>query len=259
MPSRYFAFGCSYVDSRWGTVADLIGANFDEFYNAGRPGSCNTHSLDRFIELDKIHHFSPDTDFITIGVTGFYRFSTVDSENHVWLTPGDFVGGENYSHENIKLIRKIDNVNWAVYRSWVALNALSTILKTRNIKHVIYPSIDNLLFLSDYPTTAGSKQKVHEILALCDIKESIDEFIMENFTKRGVDYDDGSSDDHPTQLQHYDYLKKYFPQYNTDKTKAQYDYLESIFTRTSMNTQTLNMMKYFKNTHRKHLGQLWVP
>jgi len=258
MPSRYFAFGCSYVDSRWGTVADLIGANFDEYYNAGRAGSCNTHTLERFIELDNIHHFS-STDFITIGVTGFYRFSIVDIENHVWLTPGDNIGFDNYSHEKIKLIRQIDNVNWAVYRSWTAINALSKILKSRNIKHIIYPSMDNLLFLTDHPTTDNSKRKVHEILELCDIQESLDEFITENYTKRGIDYDDGSSDDHPTQTQHYDYLKKHFPEYDTDKTKKQFEYLESIFTKTSMNTQTLNMTKYFKNTHRKHLGSLWTP
>lgn len=266
MVSRYFAFGCSYVNSRWGTVADLIGANFDEYRNLGNAGSCNTLICSRLVEADNIFHFNPETDFITVGITGFGRFSYVDKDENLWITPGDILiynrdnpPSPTYPPKTKLLATEIDSYSYAVYRTWTSIKIISTLLKSKNIKHVIYPSIDNILYLTDYNLPNHTIKKVQEIFDLCDIKESLDEFIINNYNRRGIKYRDGSEDSHPTQQQHYDYLKKHFNQFDTNKTQHQFSYLESIFDYDSINTQTINMMKLFKNTHIIKDYNLWTP
>ena len=266
MSTRYFAFGCSYVNSRWGTVADFIGANFDEYRNLGNAGSCNTFSCNRLIEADNIFNFNSETDFVTVGVTGFGRLSYVDKDENLWITPGDILiynkdnpPNPNYPEKTKLLALHIDSYSYAVYRTWVSIKTISTVLKSKNIKHIIYPSIDNILYLTDYDLPNHTLKKVEEIFDMCDIKESIDEFIINNYPSRGIKYNDGSSDSHPTQLQHYEYLKKHFQNFNTEKTLKQYQYLESIFDYNSINTQTINMMKLFKNTHIIQDCNIWKP
>ena len=262
MKSRYFAFGCSYVASRWGTIADLIGANFDEFYNLGTSGSCNTYNCSRFLEADKIYNFNPETDFITFGVTGYARFSIPDKENKVWLTPGDtlFLDKDAIRPQKTLLFaRNLDNFDWAVYRSWCAVKTISEICKSKNLKHVIYPSIDNLLFLTDYDLPAHTIELVKDILDMCDIKESVDEFIILNKNRRGVQYKDGNSDCHPTQLNYYNYLKKHLKQFDTTKTLERYNYLESIFDYDSINTQALNFYKLYTPKYTIRDYKLWEP
>ena len=266
MKSRYFAFGCSYVDSRWGTVADLIGANFDDYYNFGNAGCCNTFILNRLIEADNLLKFNSTTDFITVGVTGIGRFSFVDKDEKIWITAGDHLiynknnpPNPNYP-EKLKLLAfMIDDYSYAVYRSWVAIQTISTVLQAKNIKHIIYPSLDNLLYLTDYDLPKHTIAKVEEILKLCHIKESLDEFVLNNYPTRGIKYEDGNSDSHPTQIQHYDYLKKYFKEFDTEKTLHRYNYLENIFDYKSINTQGLNFYKSFINKHRNKNYKIWVP
>lgn len=262
MKSRYFAFGCSYVASRWGTIADLIGANFDEFYNLGNAGSCNTLNCSRFLEADNIYNFNPETDFITFGVTGYARFSIADKENKLWLTPGDtlFLDKNAVRHPKVlNFANNLDSFDWAVYRSWCAIKTISQICKSKNLNHIIYPSIDNLLFLTDYNLPDHTINLVKDIIDMCNIKESLDEFIILNYPQRGIKYKDGNSDSHPTQLQHYDYLKKYFSQFDTIKTLERYNYLESIFDYDSINTQALNFYKLYLNQYKVRNYRLWEP
>lgn len=265
MKSRYFAFGCSYVDSRWGTVADLIGANFDEFYNLGNPGGCNTLMANRLIEIDDIFKLNSETDFVTIGVTGIGRFSFVDKNDRIWMTPGDVFHDNPEPFSNLKtdtlkfVAKQLLSRDYVVYNSWVAIKTISTILKSKNIRHKIYPSIDNLLFITDYDLPTHTVEKVKDMLNTCDIKESVDEFGIYNDFVRGVKYKDGNSDSHPTQLQHYEYLKKHFKEFDTEKTLERYNFLESIFDYDSINTQALNFYKLYINNYRNKNYELWTP
>ena len=61
MTSRCFAFGCSITKHYWGTWADLIGSNFDEYYNFGKGGSSNTFIMNRFLGADAEINFNPET------------------------------------------------------------------------------------------------------------------------------------------------------------------------------------------------------
>ena len=264
MATRYFAFGCSYVDSRWGTLADLISANFDEYYNFGNAGGCNTLSCNRLIEADYLYNLNSETDYVTVGVTGIGRFSYVDKDENLWITPGDILHNmpepNNLKTEKMKfLAHKFYSHNYAAYLSWVAIKTISTLLKAKNIKHKIYPSIDNLLYITDHNLPAHTLEKVKDILNMCDIKESVDEYLLTRYQgNRGVKYDDGCEDTHPSQKQYYEYLQAYFPEFDNEKTKNRLEYLEKIFDKSSMNSQTLHFMKFVKSTRSGRKG-LWMP
>ncbi len=171
MITRYFAFGCSYVNSRWATIADLIGANFDEYYNIGNAGGCNTLSCSRFLEIDNIFKFNSETDFITVGVTGYARFSIADKDEKVWITCGDTLHIPNEGHpEKAKLFaRNLDSLQWSVYRSWCAIKTMHDLLISKNIKHVIYPSIDMLMFQKEFKYNQRTIEMAEEIINMCSI------------------------------------------------------------------------------------------
>lgn len=260
MATRYFAFGCSYVDSRWGTIADLIGANFDEYYNLARAGSCNTFSCNRLIEVDNVYKLNSDTDYVTIGVTGIGRFSFIDNDH--WSIPGDIFHTipppNNLTNEKLVfLAKKFDSYDYAAYRSWIAIKTISTILQAKKIKHTIYPSIDNLLFITDHNLSKPNLDKVKDLLEMCHVKHSVDEFVLENYTSSGIRYNDGSSDTHPSQAQNYAYLKKYFSEFDTKKTQDRFEFLESIFDMSNIDVQSDKMIIFSKNVHRK-VPDVWL-
>lgn len=266
MKTRYFAFGCSYVKSRWGTIADLIGANFDEFYNYGASGGCNYRSHINLLQVDKFYKLNKDTDFVTIGVTGFARFSFIDEENKTWISAGDILPpdpkisldewGPTHNPRVKAFAKNVESYTFAVYRSWVAILSMVNFLESKQIKYKIYPSIDNSLFLSDYKLSPNTRNKVQEISDLMPVKQSIDEFIAINNWDRGVKYLDGNQDTHPQQKTYYNYLKTYFPEFDNEKTKSRFDFLESIFTFDSMNTQTVDFSNKFVRHYRKE-QRIW--
>jgi len=264
MTTRYFSFGCSYVNSRWGTIADLIGSNFDEYYNYGSPGGCNSLSHLRLLLADKNYNFNKDTDYVTVGVTGFCRFSFIDfinEGNGSWILAGDILPydpkisldewGPTHNIKAKVFAKNIESYTFGVYRSWVALLSIIAYLQNKQIKYKIYPSIDNSLFLHDYNFSSHTRNKVKEIFNIISVKQSIDEFISENNWIRGIEYLDNLKDTHPSQLQYYKYLQKHFPEFDNEKTKSRFDFLESIFTYESMNLQTINFSNKFVRYFRK--------
>ena len=72
---RFFAFGCSFTKYKWPTWADILGTKFEEYYNFGRGGACNTYIMNKFIEADTKYKFNWETDYIVIMFTNFNRFS----------------------------------------------------------------------------------------------------------------------------------------------------------------------------------------
>lgn len=227
MHTRYFAFGCSFVDYQWPTIADYIGVNFDEYYNLGLPGACNTLSSSRLMEVDELYNLNPETDFVTVGITGYGRFSIgfdyTKEGDRAWLTAGDTLvkASPNHPYKTKLFAKQLDNYDWACYRSWVAIKTMHTVLKAKQIKHVIYSSIDNLRWGLDYKVTSEVKNYLNLIDNYLGIEQSLDEFSSR---------EQGFIIDHPTPRQHYLYLQKYFPTFDTEVTKSAFKFFNSLFT-----------------------------
>lgn len=265
MASRYFAFGCSYVFCRWGTVADLISANFDEYHNLANQGGCNMLSYSRLLEIDKLYKLNSETDYVTIGVTGFGRFSLVDEKNHVWITQGDILpfwkeqDVETWSpghHPKARLFAKeLFSYSWGVYQSWIAIKSIKNFLTSKNIKHKIYPSIDNRLFITEYDLSFQTLELIDDIYKIYDTMETLDDFCIGNTP---VLFGDGVSDNHPTQKNHYEYLKNNFPEFDTEKTQKRFELLESLFDISDSKRQFFDFAMKFQKVYMEP-RRIWNP
>jgi len=247
---RCFAFGCSYTSWIYPTFGDLIGVNFEEYYNFGRSGCDNNYILNRLIEANQLFKFDPDTDFILIGITSVGRFSHWDN-NDDWICAGD-VFSLSDQFKTAKFAKTIYNSIWAGYRSTLAILNIRDVLKSYGVKHIVYPTVDNVDYLAGnyqygvvtrnefVPILTEQFNKAYETLT---ISTSIDEIRKEAKQEKIKFIDDPSwNDDHPTTKTHYYYLKKYFSMYDTEKTRE----IVNLFS--SQTYQNMNELKdHFKN------------
>ena len=124
--NRCFAFGCSFTGHITGTWADYLGANFNEYYNFGRGGACNTYILNKFIEADTLYNFNSKDDYIVIMFTSFSRFSFYNK--YGWNCSGSVFRNPAHSKE---FVNEMWTEDQGIYNSWIAIN---TIKKNINIK-----------------------------------------------------------------------------------------------------------------------------
>ena len=252
MKKRFFAFGCSYTNYSYATWADFVGSNFDEYHNYGRGGASNTYIMERVVEFNELYKFNTETDFVIVMLSGFGRFSYYNKD---WVTNGDLYS-YYYNTKDAKIKGFIDHMwseNWAIHMSWIAAKTIKQTLK--NIPHKIAMSIDNRHYLE----TDGSKwgkeqvisetsiQKAKDIYDLLDYKESLDEYMMKNYTNN--DYyiwkeENNRRDGHPTQKMHFDFAKDKFPEYITEKSQNFLNYVEEIFTGSTQHKQANNFNLY---------------
>ena len=221
MKKRFFAFGCSYTN--WHahyTWADLVAANFEEYYNFGQGGACNTYIMNVFLEANETYKFNSETDLVMVAFSGFERISHLEKDNtesyhwRTWGTP------DKVDHQK--------SLVWSAYNSWVSVKTIKTILTDKNIDHKLFMAIDNSPYLYDsHPLELETRlvnpngfdayipNKIKDLFNQMDCGISIDEhrYILEK--QKGYEVDIMS---HPNLNVHYDYLKQYFPEYITDKT-----------------------------------------
>lgn len=230
---RCFAFGCSYTQYIWPTVADLIGCNFDEYYNFGKAGADNTYALNRLIDTHATFTLNPKTDLVLFGVTGHGRFSYWD-ENNDWVGEGEYNFSENQPDKFLS--RSKYNPVWSVYRSINAIRNFKYLLSAWKIPHILFPAIDNAPFCLEDVYKKDRKdfsqrcmESSEDILNLLDVKTSMDEYMMDTkqFHTKTYFRKENRIETHPTPKIHHEYLIKFFPKFDTERVKnivKEFDY-----------------------------------
>jgi hypothetical protein len=227
--SRFFAFGCSYTSwSHNPTWADFIGINYDKYYNFGKPGASNIFIMQKLIEADEVYNFNIDTDYIIVALTGFGRFTyleTPDIGGYDWMTHGDILFPNEGHPTKAKLIRnEIYNWPWAAYDSWIATTIIKKLLTLKGIEHKIIMALDNSHYIDDaYTLGLGHKfenighivPKIKNIYNMLDIKEPIAVYRKNNKETLYLDDDEAN---HPKGQIYYDYCLKYMPELLSDKS-----------------------------------------
>jgi hypothetical protein len=240
MIRRCFSFGCSFVRWHWPSWADLIGVNYDEYYNFGNPGVSNSTIMNRFIEVDSKFNFQSNTDLILISASGFGRFNFLReiNGNKSWFACGEL---EKYSTHDGKMDSNLLDIleflktkfwkkSFGVYYSWIALNSMKKLLTSRNIEHKIIMGLDNRHYISDSDLldTVNEQSMIEEIYNLLDVKESLQEFFINNkFKKYGID-------DHPTPETNLKFIEKYFPELVSNQSKEMCEYSRKNFMDTNL-------------------------
>jgi hypothetical protein len=223
---RCFAFGCSFTKYMWPTTADFVGLYFDEFYNFGLAGSCNSYIMYKLYEIDKIYNFNKETDVILIGTTGIARHSfltnNLDYEGiNSWKTSGDIIPINSHHEKDIKTFSNtLFNLNHAIYSSYMAINYMKVFLENKEIKFFVYPAVNSDFYLDlakELDISNRSKNLYSDWKLSHDIGESIDSFFMTD--DRIIIFETGEKDSHPPIIAYYKYTEKYFPEFVNDKTR----------------------------------------
>ena len=256
MKTRCFAFGCSFTHYWiWPTWADMAGVNFDEFYNCGMSGASNFMMLRRFLEADHHMKFCAETDHVLIGLTSFGRYSFLREVNgqKFWVCRGgpdnwpgsikDPLASDTALYLNMDFIRKnIWKIKYGIYDTWQMITSIKRLLTLSGVNHTIAMTLDNTHFLEQFPYQLDQKEldMAREIYELVDIKDSLQDFKK--------DFPSYFNDQHPVPEAHYAYLKKYLPQFDTDKTLNFYNEIINNFYSNNFDeqcTQTSIVLKNF--------------
>lgn len=266
MNSRFFAFGCSYTKWIWPTWADFIGINFSEYYNCGRGGASNSYIMQKLIEVDHQYKFNPETDFVTIMITGVNRFSFYHESE--WRTFGDMSGysilnkppvagrkliDKPYFHELKSFVTDLWNPDWAVYNTWISVIAIKNFLVAKNIPHKLLLALETDHWV-EKPGLVGitdiiSNKKIAEVIQILDNRVPLSTLTRRDATK----FQDGTCDGHPTMSMHYDYVKKNFPEFVTETSDSFFQSMNEQFNPSSPDAQSkafeLSLVEY-KNIQR---------
>lgn len=270
MKSRLFAFGCSMTKYVYGTWADFLSANFDEYYNYGRSGSDMKLICNRFIEADNKFNFNSETDYVVVMLTGIGRFSFMKN-NHSLETHGDLVihAANNPSKTEVAWI--VDNIwseKWQVYNAWVNAHIIKKILELKKIKHKILLGLNYEWYLTNTKDLSNDDiLKVNDIIygvahdpsSLTTFFSDLDNTESKNKTQQFWK-NTNRYDGHPSQFVHYQYMKKMFPEFDTIESEKRFNYCEEIIIENSQNEQGNKfynefVQKYDKSYYFKPFGE----
>lgn len=227
MKKRYFAFGCSYTYFSWATYADLIGVNFEKFYNFGAPGASNRQIANKVFEVNEYYDLNPETDFVTIMTTGFNRFSWFNTKDRSWNSSGDLgtwrSPGQGPGIKSMTgFLENMWNDEWAVYESYLGLLSAKRFLEAKGIEHKILKGIPFNFFGSNSSKVREEFSKfIENMEQFYDFKETLHDLKIDIQGERGYIFgtgENGLCDGHPTIASHLAYIEKYLPDYYTEKT-----------------------------------------
>lgn len=203
---RFFAYGCSFTNYAWPTWADLIGENFDEYFNYGRPGAGNFYIFNSLMETDQYHKITKD-DLVIIQWSCSSREDRY--KDNKWLTQG---GVANY-YTPAEMIKFFDFRGYVI-KDAAVIKATKTFLDNTGCEYY---------FLSMVPLTTNNTYKdlfnadttdvgqlYKDVLDI--IKPSFEEVIGTTGSIRPVTVNNVTIlDCHPLPSEHYDYISKVLP------------------------------------------------
>ena len=253
MSKRFIAFGCSFTSYDWATWADIIGVNFDDYLNFGKPSGSNMDTMHRFITMHDKYKFNKD-DLIIVGITGFRRFSFFCKVQNQFRGFGDIKGYlENPDTTDYKTPLTHFYTNFysdrtSVYYNHIATLSLKRLLESLEIPHKFFMAINNLEFLDHQAYEVIHMAK--EIYNLCPSDKSLEEFKYK-FIKKEIRFDDGTCDGHPSIETHMAFVQQYFPEFDTEISRNFADKMIKSFKTSSRKNQQESFEAAMKLYHRQ--------
>lgn len=250
MNTRCFAFGCSFTHYPfWPTWADYIGLNHDEYYNCGHTGASNFMMLRRFIEVSCDINFRKQ-DTILVGLTAFGRYNwlTDYKDNQCWIArggPSNWIKEDQYLWNQMKFIKNnLWKEKYGIFDTWQMVKTIKKICSLTNASLIVIMALDNNLYRSNYDYLNNLEvDMVEEIYDMTSIDISLQEF--------SSNYESYFNDSHPSPDSHYDFMKRYFSNFQSKKADLFFQELKQNFDMTN------KMNQYFitKDLYKKYLPQ----
>jgi hypothetical protein len=175
---RFFAFGCSFTNSKHPTWADIVGRQYKTYQNWGQAGAGNSFIFYSLMECHKRNAITPD-DVVMI------MWSSIGREDRwvkgeQWITPGSIYNQTTYSEE---FVEKFADPTGYLIRDMAHLTAAKTILDSIGCEYKFFSivpfnvpddnifkifSIDNKITTLYADELATVKPSVYEAIFNCD-------------------------------------------------------------------------------------------
>ena len=226
MGRRIFVFGCSFSSWHWATLADYIALSFDRRIMLANPGVSNRFLVDRLVELIQSEEFNRAKDHIFFQTTGWGRFSFYDRARTTWTADGDLISADNRVHNQARIRadyqHRIFSPEQAVYDNYIALQTARMLLEAEKISHTLVVGLDFVELFDPalpYQFTQEIQSRVVELeKQYLGDRPSLYQFGVSSQGREGYNrqFQDGSQDGHPFPEDMWQYLIRYFREFESD-------------------------------------------
>jgi hypothetical protein len=204
MKGRLFTFGCSFTNYRWSTWADILSAEYQEFYNWAQSGAGNHYIFNSIVEANQRHNFTV-SDTVVVCWTNVMR---EDRYTDQWQTLGNVTTCPIY---NLDYVRDAVTERGCLIRDLAMIKAAMTLLKTKRGLIWKYISVCPLGNPHQFDNTASTNQDVLRLYQ--DVINNMLPSYQETIFKLGWR---SSGDPHPTPEEHLAYLDQVLPGWVTN-------------------------------------------
>jgi hypothetical protein len=244
--NRFFAFGCSFTNYKWGTWANILGADLDcEFYNLGKSGAGNTYISNMISQADSYFNFN-SKDLIIVCWTNISREDRwIDNS---WVTPGNIYSQPVYDHSFVE--NYANEIHFSL-RDFSYMHFVKNLLEHKGANFYFLQMCDIKKTLNQWETKSKIDKKIKRITNLYEdtlsyMTPSFYDVLwngdMKNKWKRDwKEIHPNYSDGHPTLFEHLRYLEKTIAPWISIKTKTAVrhlyndwkEYVQHEYTKTS--------------------------
>ena len=224
---RLFTFGCSLTYYMFPTWADLIGADYDEYYNMAWYGRGNQYIMHTVYEADSLKQFTPE-DTVMVMLTSFTRNDAyIDG---AWAHRGSIFNPENANIYTDEWVKNFWSPEQGLMNTWLAAKSIKTLLDLRGCKYEIMlglPSTIQGLEFFNKAITARDSTFVAGLESILTVKPSLREYCEHKYSQKEYYYfrEEKFYDVHPTTRMQADFIRDCLPQYNSPKLQQLADRL----------------------------------
>ena len=225
-PKRFFSFGCSFTNYCWLTWPDIIAFELGcDYYNFGRAGAGNSYITNMVCQVDQYFKFDKD-DLVIICWSGIQREDRYKRGR--WHTAGNVHSNDNtiWSEQFAKVIA--DDCHFLM-RDLANIKLVYNLLKDKTQFHFL--SMDTI------KKSMGLRIKRDNYINLIKLYMDVISYINPSFEEVLWNGNAGLrkpvhkhySDDHPTPLEHFTYLKNIFDYDFSDEVNKKINYFEKFY------------------------------
>lgn len=233
---RLFAFGCSFTDYAWATWANLLGREFENFYNYGKCGGGNLFMACSVAEAAIRRNISKDDTVMIMwsNVTREDRYTTQ------WICPGNIFTQNVYSDEFVK---KFITIRGCYIRDLAQIYLTEKLLENIGCKYEFMSMVDmNNHAQYSYEDSSTDAKDLLDLYkpTLDKFKPSVHNVIFNNDWNTRPIVQDNRIDNHPLPLEHLEYLQKVLPEYQCSEETIEFAKKQDAEIREKMTTNYYN-------------------
>ena len=213
---RFFAFGCSYTYYCYPTWADIVGTQFDEYYNQALFGAGNDFIAQMVYETDYLKKFNTN-DTVVVLLTSPTRYDSYIDQTWQWR--GSVFSETNKDVYTAQWHRDLWSVEQGIITTWRAAKSIRTLLTQRGVNFKILTAFP--ILGDDWAGDITNSVKSADVLALAEdfdanIDNRMDQTLFQQLyakhDNRGLFYHfDFGMDGHPTVPMHLEFVKNEMP------------------------------------------------